>query len=338
MYNVNPNLPTPNPLITSLHVRDTALCNTVFHPDPLDPRIFLGTYRRFFHIWNVSTGVVEKITRIYGHQHAQRSMDRFLLSPSGQYLALLGTARKGGGASIHVLDAKTLQWAQEIRVESRGGIADFYWWHDSSGMSIAGKNGEITEWDIVQRRPVIRWLDEGAVGITVIALGGICGKSRRESEDKDDASHPPGSDRYIAIGSTSGIINIYDRRSIFTKHNNNTSTASRMATPLRTLTHLTTPVSHLHFSPPDGQLLVIASQWKRDALRLVHLPSCTVYKNWPTSGTPLGRITALAWGSLYNETSSAGGYKEAASKSRQRELALVVANEAGRIRMWEVRA
>ena len=343
MHNVNPNLPTPNPLISSLHIRGTALCNTIFHPDPLDPRIFLGARRRFFHIWNVSTGVVEKITRIYGHQHAQRSMDRFLLSPSGQHLALLGTARKGGGASIHIVDAKTLQWAQEIRVESRGGIADFCWWRDSSGMSIAGKNGEVTEWDVIQRQPIIRWLDEGAVGITVLALGGICGKNTKDTDNQDDASHPPGTDRYIAIGSTSGIINIYDRRSIFVKqnnnNNNNTATAPKTATPLRTLTHLTTPVSHLHFAPPDGQLLAIASQWKRDALRLVHLPSCTVYKNWPTSGTPLGRITALTWGNLYNEPASAGGqHKEARSKSRQRELALVVANEAGRIRMWEVRA
>jgi U3 small nucleolar RNA-associated protein 18 len=33
------------------------------------------------------------------------------------------------------------------------------------------------------------------------------------------------------------------------------------------LDQLTTPISHLVFAP-DGQFLVMASRWKRDALRL----------------------------------------------------------------------
>ena len=293
---------------------------------------------------------------MYGHQNAQRSMDRFLISPSGQHLALLGTTRKGGGGTINILDAETLQWTQEVCIESRGGIADFCWWRDSSGMSIAGKNGEVTEWDIERRQPIVRWLDEGAVGITVLALGGICGRNNTIKNDNSGAkakneetststnrSIAPGMDRYVAIGSTSGIINIYDRRDIFSKYSlgNNPKTTSSVPkpatpSPLRTLSNLTTPVSHLHFSPPDGQLLAIASQWKRDALRLVHLPSCTVYKNWPTSATPLGRITAITWGDLHHTSVDGKGRND--GSSGQRELALVVANEAGRIRMWDVRA
>ncbi len=35
------------------------------------------------------------------------------------------------------------------------------------------------------------------------------------------------------------------------------------------------------------QVLVMASRLKKDALRLVHLPSATVFSNWPTSRTPL---------------------------------------------------
>lgn len=50
----------------------------------------------------------------------------------------------------------------------------------------------------------------------------------------------------------------------------------------------------------------------------VHLPSCTVYKNWPTASTPLGRITAVAF---------APGVQPM----------LAVANEQGKIRLWEVR-
>ena len=50
----------------------------------------------------------------------------------------------------------------------------------------------------------------------------------------------------------------------------------------------------------------------------VHLPSCTVYKNWPTASTPLGRISAVAM----------------APNSEM----LAVANEQGKIRLWEIRS
>ena len=49
------------------------------------------------------------------------------------------------------------------------------------------------------------------------------------------------------------------------------------------------------------QILAMASRMAKDALRLVHLPSCTVFSNWPTSRTPLGYVHSLAF-------SPGGGY------------------------------
>jgi U3 small nucleolar RNA-associated protein 18 len=190
-------------------------------------------------------------------------MEHFKLSPDGAYLALEGTSRKGGGI-INILDAHTLQWMAQAKVEAYGGIADFAWWATSAGLCIAGKNGEITEWSLEERAALTRWND-----------GRPC--------------------------STAADLNI-----------------PKNPKPTRTFTQLTTPTSHLAFSP-DGQLLVMASRWKSDALRLVHLPSCTVYKNWPTGKTPFGRISAVALGEVEGETT------------------LLVGNEAGRIRGWVVR-
>lgn len=90
--------------------------------------------------------------------------------------------------------------------------------------------------------------------------------------------------------------------------------------------NLTTPISHLAFTA-DGQVLAMASRWKNNAMRLVHLPSATVFKNWPTEKTPLGRITAVAWGRPTEEEEKEGSLAQ-----------LAVANEAGHIRMWEIRA
>jgi len=178
-------------------------------------------------------------------------------------------------------------------------------------MSIAGKNGEVTEWNMDEQRAVARWQDEGAVGTTTITLGG----------DNGNAGSPIGKDRWVAVGSSSGVVNIYDRRAWLVASASSTdalaSPIPAAPKPTRALDNLTTPISHLVFSP-DGQMLVMASRWKKDALRIVHLPTCTVFKNWPTSNTPLGRITGVAFA-----PGSDG---------------LAVANEQGKIRCWEVRA
>lgn len=310
----SPPAPSPNPLLTSVHIRGTALTTTAFHPT--DPRIFLSARRRFFHVWNLQTGRVEKVARIYGQQHEQRSMERFKLSPDGNYMALLGSARKGGGV-INILSASSLQWVSQLRVESRGGIAEFAWWRDSRGLCVAGKSGEVTEWSLASQAVVARWQDEGAVGTTTLALGG----------QHELVKSPIGTDRWVVVGSSSGVVNIYDRRAWLTEPQAASSTqpVPKAPKPTKTLDHLTTPTSHLQFSP-DGQLLAMASKWKRDAMRLVHLPSCTVFKNWPTSSTPLGRITGVAFSDGKNVT---GG--------EDVHCLLAVANEQGKVRLWEVR-
>lgn len=322
----SPPAPTPNPLLTSLHIRSTPLSTTAFHPS--DGRIFLSARRRYFHVWNLNTGRVEKVSRVYGQQHEQRSMEKVKLSPDGKFMALLGSARKGGGV-INILSASSLQWVSQARVESRGGIADFCWWRDSKGLAIVAKNGEVTEWSVVDQRVVARWQDEGAVGTTTIALGG----------QHEFVKSAFGTDRWIATGSSSGIVNIYDRRLwLAAPTTPSTPIADEQPIPpqpkpTKTLDHITTPTSNLVFSP-DGQLLAMSSKWKRDALRLVHLPSCTVFKNWPTSSTPLGRITgvAIAAGNI------AGGVGSAQGQGQGDLYALLaVANEQGKIRLWEIR-
>ena len=239
------------------------------------------------------------MSRVIGHGEIQRSMERFKLSPCGRWIGLVGSSRKGGG-TINVLDANTCQWVAEVRVEGKGGVADFDWWGDGEGLVAVGKGGEVVEWDGRERRVTARWVDEGAVGITVVALGGHGGGPKTL-----------GNDRWVAVGSSSGIVNIYDRQKW------SADSMPARPRPVRAFDQLTTPTSHLEFAQ-DGQLLCMASRWKRDALRLIHLPSCTVYRNWPTNSTPLGRITAVAW-------------------SPTSEM-LAVANEQGKIRLWEIRS
>lgn len=332
LYHISPHPPNPNPILTSLHLKGTPLhtasfCRPITSHTDTDlesrhdqTRIFLSSRRRYFHTWSLSTGSIEKITRaMYGTaRHSQRTMEQFKLSPSGRYMGLISSAKKGGGA-INVLDTTSMQWICSCRIDSRGGVADFAWYRDSSGFAVAGKNGEVSEYDIESRSVVRRWIDEGAVGTTVIALGGDIGITSRH-RDQESTSFTGGGSRWVAVGSSAGIVNIYDRRAWIAEDSQSSTTTTTTPIrpkPLRTFDQLTTPISHLEFSN-DGQMLAMSSRWKKNALKLVHLPSATVYRNWPTDKTPLGRISSLA-------LSPDGTY-------------LAVGNEQGKIHLWEIRA
>ncbi|GAM85667.1 hypothetical protein ANO11243_036740 [Dothideomycetidae sp. 11243] len=321
LHHIVPSPPATeaNPLLTSLHLKKTPLATTAFHP--IDSRIFLSGRRRYFHVWDLSSGKVEKVTRVYGQANEQKSMEVLKPSPCGRWVALKGSRRKGGGI-VNILSASTLQWHSQLRIDSGQGVADFAWWRTGDGLTIVGKNGEVTEWDVQTETVTGRWVDAGAVGTTVLALGGKLGI-------EGSRAAPVGNDRWVAIGSSSGIINIYDRGAWYKSWTASDSTSPSPCitnpTPTRVLDQLTTPVSSLVFSP-DAQLLAVASKWKRDAFRLVHLPTCTVYKNWPTAATPLGRVTGVAF----------GGNSDV--KGEEDVLKMVVGNEAGKVRMWEIRA
>jgi U3 small nucleolar RNA-associated protein 18 len=201
----------------------------------------------------------------------------------------------GGRGCVNILDAAAGQWYAVARVE--GAVADVSWWSNGLGLTIASKGGEVWEYDVGVQSFTNRWRDEGGVSTTVVANGGA---------------------RWVAVGSQSGIVNVYDRKTSFgTGHGSGASGTMEDPKPVRVLEQLVTPVSVLAFSP-DAQVLCVASRGRKDALRLVHLPSCSVYKNWPTSNTPLGRVTAVVW---------AG-----------KETGMVaVGNDAGKVRLFQVR-
>ena len=221
-------------------------------------------------------------------------------------MGIVGSSLKGGGV-VNIINAHTSQWICQARAEGRGGIADFDWWQDGTGLVVLGKGGEAIEYSVPERRVVARWIDDGSIGATVVAVGGVVpGHSNK-------TPNLLGGSRWIAVGSQSGIVNLYDRSSWATSKS---VSVPERPVPKRVLDQLTTSTSNLVFSP-DGQLMVMSSRWKKDALRLVHLPSCTVYRNWPTSGTPLGRVTSVAFSS--------------------NSALMAIANEAGKIRLWEIR-
>ena len=295
--------PTPNPQLTSIQVKQVDVRRAEFMY-PKGDKIFFAGRRKYFHHWDLPSGVVQKTTQIQGHRLEHKTMERFRLSPCGRYMGIVASTKKGGGI-INVLSTGSMQWLAAARLSSRHGITDFAWWSDGEGMTILGKDGQVGEYSMESQKFLAIWNDEGCIGGITIALGGHHGPSAL------------GEDRWVAVGSTSGITNIYDRNSLIASSKDDEVEIKERPTPTRTFEQLVTPITQIAFSP-DGQLMAFGSQHKKDALKLVHLPSCTVYRNWPTEQTPLGRIRSVAF-------------------SRQSDL-LAVGNDAGKIRLWHIRS
>ncbi|WYZ34640.1 hypothetical protein EsH8_I_000916 [Colletotrichum jinshuiense] len=304
LHHLNPTAhPTPNPMLTSVQAKGVDVRRAEFLY-PSGEQIFFAGRRKFFHSWDLETGHVQKTSQIQGHKLEHKTMEHFKLSPCGRYMGLVASTRKGGGI-INIISTESRQWVAAARLDSRHGIADFAWWSTGDGLSILGRDGSVGEYSMVERKFVAVWHDEGCVGGIVIALGGHQGPELL------------GDDRWVAVGSNSGITNIYDREALVKTSKTGEVTIEERPEPTRRFEQLVTPITVLTFSP-DGQLLAFGSKEEKDALRLVHLPSCTVYRNWPTAQTPLGRITTVAFG-------------------RSSEL-LAVGNDTGKIRMWEIRS
>jgi len=295
--------PTPNPKLTSVQVRHVDVRRSEFC-GPQGDKIFFAGRRRFFHCWDLESGHVDKTSIVIGHQQEHNSMENFRLSPCGRYMGIMVSRSKGGGGNINILNAMTRQWIAAVRLDGRLGLADFAWWQNGNGMTVLSRDGLVGEWSMVRKRFLCLWRDEGCISGTKIAMGGQRGP--REL----------GGDHWVAVGSSNGIVNIYERQTLLQAGSDNFIGAETRPKPKRTFEQLVTGITSMTFSA-DGQMLAFASREQTDALRIAHLPSCTIYRNWPTAQTPLGRITAIALG--------------------PRSDMLAVGNDTGKVRIWDIR-
>ena len=71
--------------------------------------------------------------------------------------------------------------------------------------------------------------------------------------------------------------------------------------------NLTTHVDTMRYNH-SSEILALASKSKKDSLKLVHLPTMAIFSNWPTSGTPLGHVSAVDF-SRNSEYVAVGNHK-----------------------------
>ncbi|KAG0303053.1 U3 snoRNP protein [Dissophora globulifera] len=211
--------------------------------------------RKYFYTYDIEAGKVDKSQGIYGRQ--EKSLEKFALSPCGKWIAFLG--RDG---FIILVATSTRQWVKNLKMN--GNVRAVAWSADSSFLYSIGGDAEVYQWEISSGKCLHRFMDDGGFKPTCIAVSP--------------------NDQFFAVGSRSGIVNVYDRGCLST----------RTPKALRAIGNLTTSIHTLRFNH-DSQILAMSSKARKDQLRLVHIPSLKVFSNWPTSGTPLSYVTALTF-------------------------------------------
>ncbi|OSD05741.1 WD40 repeat-like protein [Trametes coccinea BRFM310] len=252
-----------NPHLQTLHVPSLPVTNAMFHPSGTS--VLLTGPRPFYYTYDLQTGTTQRSPRgLWGTTFANAtqaaqdgSMEICAFDSTGSVLAVAG--RRG---HVHLVDWRTGGGQVVGSVKMNSG-AKSLWWSGEQLFSL-GEDAEVYVWDVGQRRCIRRWQDDGGYGSQLL------------TGDR--------SSKYLAIGSRMGIVNVYGSDAA--------SGNTERPKPLKALGNLTTSITSLKFNH-DSQLLAMASNVKKDQMRMIHLPSLTAFSNWPTSSTPLGHVTSV---------------------------------------------
>lgn len=242
-----------NPKIQGIHIPDLPIHRAAFTPDGNE--IIATGRRKFFYVYDIKGGSVDKIPGIQGRE--EKSWESFLVSPDGKLITMLGN-----NGYIVLVDRRTKKWVGNMKMN--GGVRGGTYTKDGALLYTTGDEGRIMVWDVRKRGCVASFMDDGCLHGTSLSM----------SPDNN----------YLATGANSGVVNVYDASNNF----HDTPTPK----PLKALLHQTTPIDYLKFNH-DSSLLLAASRRQKDSMKLIHLPTLTVFANWPTSTTPMHYVSAV---------------------------------------------
>ena len=183
--------------------------------------------------------------------------------------------------SIPLVSLKTRQAVGALKMP--GAVRSLSFARGGQELLAGGTDGLLYLFDIRMQRCVGSQVDEGCIKGTSLAVS------------------PDGG--AFASGSDAGVVNLYKwdgLRSGGAPGISNKVGPRASVAPEKAILNLTTAIDSMAFSP-DGAVLAIGSRLKKDSLRLVHVPSRTVFSNWPSARTPLHYVHCLAF-------SPGGGY------------------------------
>uniref|UniRef100_A0A2D4G2G2 U3 small nucleolar RNA-associated protein 18 homolog n=2 Tax=Micrurus TaxID=8634 RepID=A0A2D4G2G2_MICCO len=230
-----------NPQIQSIHLEDFPVYKARFSAEG-EQVIATSIHNKLFYIYDMMEGKIIPINHIRGLE--EKLVKKFEVSPDGTFLLLSGTS-----GYLHLITMKTKEFVGSMKINGRAIASSFS--PDGSKIYTHSDEGQVFIWDVKSRRCLNKFTDEGCLHGTSIAVS-------KNSQ-------------YIACGSNSGVVNVY-------AHDDCIRETSPK--PLKAIMNLVTPATSLAFNPTT-EILAMASNISDDALKLVHIPSFTVFSNFP---------------------------------------------------------
>jgi len=253
-----------NPKLTSLHITKFPITSAKFTPDGAS--ILMTGNSRTLATYDLSSGVVSKVPGICGRKDRKywnltMGLDRSD-NPSMTANRLYSVASDNG--HILVCDVLTNRIARSFKLNAEVTGICFHPFQNS--IFATDVEAYVYEWDLGTGRCKDRFQDVGSLNISSIAVPNV-------------GSSPS----VIATGSTTGFVNLM-----------HLGPNGIDRTPIKTFGNLTTPITTMCYHPTN-EVLGIASRSVQSALRLIHVPSQSVYANWPTQRTPVGYVTSACF-------------------------------------------
>ena len=214
---------------------------------PDGSQVILSGRRKFFYSFDLVKAKVDKVGPLVGRE--EKSLEVFEVSPDSQMIAFVGNE-----GYILLVSTKTKQLVGTLKMNGTARSLAFA--EDGQQLLSAGGDGQVYHWDLRTRTCMHKGVDEGCINSTALCTS------------------PGGT--HFAAGSDSGIVNIYNREEFL----------GGKRKPIKTIENLTTKVDFMKFNH-DSQIVAICSSMKKSSLKLIHIPSYTVFSNWPPPNVSL---------------------------------------------------
>jgi len=214
--------------------------------------------RPFFYIYDAVEGKFDMVPRIVGRE--EKSLEKCVTSPDGRTIAFVGN-----DGYVILFDASAKQWIADLKMN--GSVRALSFTPDGEYILGSGSDGDVYRWEMRTRQCVERFSNEDGTITASLAS----------------------SSRHVAVGAESGVVNL------FSDHSSGLRQGSLLKTnrsPLKSIMNLHTSADALRFNS-DGQILAMSSRREKHSMKLLHVPSMTVFSNWPTSKTPLSYVWSM---------------------------------------------
>ncbi|GFY98841.1 transducin/WD40 repeat-like superfamily protein [Actinidia rufa] len=208
---------------------------------PNGSQVIVSGRRKFFYCFDLVKANVDKIGPLTGRE--EKSLEVFEVSSDSSTIAFVGNE-----GHILLVSSKTKDLIGTLKMN--GTVRSLAFANDGQHLLSSGGDGHVYHWDLRTRACFHKAVDEGCLNGMALCTS------------------PSGS--LFAAGSDSGIVNVYNREEFL----------GGKRKPIKTIENLTTKVDFMKFNN-DAQILAISSTMKKNSLKLIHVPSFTVFSNWP---------------------------------------------------------